>query len=446
MKAFVRASPRTPPGRRPGPAREPAPWTPVILLPFMVIGLLVMAPSSRAAANSDPMNASSQLRSAWVKMDEAAHFERRQAWDQAGELLRQARDQLEKSVSQKHPLYLAAVLRAARMELRRGEYSTARTGYLLAQKLVEQSSQPHSLFMAEILQGLAEASPAIKMPPKSPPIPPIPTELRDQAAAIHVARFDAPLPGKGEAWFWAGEIAQEEGRADAALRDHTQALRVFMKTPGPFHAKRVEIMLKLASLYDTRGMPEPAADLLKSALAITENMWGTDHPAVAPILERLATNLLAQKKSRQGQSHVARLLTITRLTWGVDHLRTIRASILMANYLLADLDLEQALQILRNLQEHLETPSIIHGAELSMVMASLAEAERIRNRPDIAEQFHQRALALRAKYPVAPHLESQTTSAAPTDKETEPVQDGVAAPPTPAPLIHIQAPHPKPSP
>ncbi|MBF0176892.1 MAG: IS1 family transposase [Magnetococcales bacterium] len=29
MKAFVRASPRTPPGLCPGPAREPAPWTPI---------------------------------------------------------------------------------------------------------------------------------------------------------------------------------------------------------------------------------------------------------------------------------------------------------------------------------------------------------------------------------------------------------------------------------
>ncbi|MBF0152298.1 MAG: tetratricopeptide repeat protein [Magnetococcales bacterium] len=363
------------------------------------------------------------LRPAWEAMESAATFERRHAWDQAVALLQEARNHLAKVVGEDHPLFLAVVLRSGRIDMRRGQYAMARERYALAKNLVKHHALADSLFMAETLQSLGEASSQSAPSPVYPPTNPIPTELREQAAMIHAARFDTPHPGKGEALLWAGDVAKEEGRADAAIRNYTQALHIFMKSAGPFHAKRVELMLKLARLHEAREVFEPAAELQKGALAMTETMWGSDHPATVPILQSLATNLLAQKKSRQGQPYVARLLTMTRTIWGVAHLKTLQASLLMADYLLADLDLERASQILHGLETLLDTPVMPHRQELSLVMERLAHIERLRNQTEAAGQLHQRARALQTQQPEPP----------PPTRDLTPVVEGEALIPPPSP-------------
>ncbi|MBF0136910.1 MAG: tetratricopeptide repeat protein [Magnetococcus sp. DMHC-1] len=384
-------------------------------LPLMIIWL-VLAPSwALAAATNATMAATDSFRLAWDLMDRAADFERRDAWDQAVSLLQKAQGHLEKTVGPQHTLFLAVILRLGRIDLYRKQYPAAREKFLLAKNLAEKQFKPDSLIMAEILQNLAEASPPGNLTEASPPgnpaksspprnqvetspatrtVPnqtvsnhlsdtPLPAELRKQAATIHISRFDAPLPGKGEGLLWAGDEAREAGQNDEAFRNYAQALQIFMKNPGPFHAKRVELLLKLAELNRARNMLEPAAELLKSALAITENMWGTDHPAVVPILESLARNHLDQNKVRLGQPVVARLLTITRTTWGIEHPRTMRASIMMADYLLAGFEEDQALQILRGLRALLETSTVPHTVELAMVVERLAEIDRLRSIPPL---------------------------------------------------------------
>lgn len=204
-----------------------------------------------------------------------------------------------------------------------------------------------------------------------------------------------------------------------------QAKEILMNTSGPYHGARVEILVTLAELAKKDASQNPwelrqAMEALKSALAISENMKGRDHPDLVPILKNLAE--VYQKMGRLDQSRllIVRVISLVEKLYGPDHEKTAEAVFSLAENLRMENQPDpalsiynQALVIFRHqdalaetVANHLSTGSTnapshpenhSENIGLARTLIGLAKTLRMQGKIIVAESNHREALEILVK-------------------------------------------------
>jgi len=121
-------------------------------------------------------------------------------------------------------------------------------------------------------------------------------------------------------------LRRNQGRYQEAERLLQRALYIQENAPASTDSADIaNTLLELANLYQILHNEREAEPLYIRSIAISENIYGPNHPAIAPTLQSLVTLLLSSREEREGEAkqYFARAVHITEQTFGVKHPRTI---------------------------------------------------------------------------------------------------------------------------
>ncbi len=178
-----------------------------------------------------------------------------------------------------------------------------------------------------------------------------------------------------------------------------RALTITEQSYGSEHPRVAPDLNNLAKLLQDTNRLEEAEPLLRRALAITEQSYGSEHPEVAIFLNNLATLLQATNRLAEAEPLLRRALTIDEASYGKEHPHVARDLNNLALLLQATNRLAEAEPLTRRalaIDEHsygLEHPRVAidlnNLAQLLQATHRLAEAEPLMRRAlTITEQSY----------------------------------------------------------
>ena len=255
---------------------------------------------------------------------------------QAAELHTQVLDLLEEQQSSANLHFRVTPLKSlAAIWLAQGHISQARQALEQALDLLEKIHGSSSLLIVDILEQLVKIH-LMQEQPKTA------LSRLQRIAKVQEEALMPNTPGQAIILARLGQYYQQIGQNDLAQSHFHQAKEILMKTSGPYHGARVEILNNLAILANKKfhqnpDDPSQIIESLKGALAISENMNGSDHPDLVPILDRLAKLYQTMGKPNQGRPIIMRVITLVEKHYGPDHKKTAFAILTLAqNFLMAN--------------------------------------------------------------------------------------------------------------
>ena len=209
----------------------------------------------------------------------------------------------EKKLGKKNPLLAEPLKQLASIWQERQEYTRAKQALERALKLIEDGYDPNHLMTINILENLVVIYKKIESPEKA-------ILLKKRIIKQLSNALPASSPAKAVIMRKEAELLQQEGEQSKAVALQKSALNIYMKTQGPFHLARIELLLSLAEASKKEAKYTEAMEHFKSALAISENIKGVDHADLFPILIQMADNYQLAGKPVAGRPFIQRALSL----------------------------------------------------------------------------------------------------------------------------------------
>ncbi|MEO5362369.1 MAG: tetratricopeptide repeat protein [Magnetococcus sp. DMHC-8] len=226
----------------------------------------------------------------------------------------------------------AGLLRAAPLgelaaiQFAQGRLVEARQTLEQALTLVEEEGHPAHLLTVRLLEQLAAIHLAQDNPQEAGRLQQRLTEIQEQSLTMET-------PGDAIVLAHQGKRHLQEGREELAASLFQQSREILMETSGPYHGARVEVLTSLAHIAHNDGDHAQEVELLKSALAVSENMRGTHHPDLLPLLKKLAIGYQQMGKPNLGRPIIVRTLALVEELYGKGHDKTAETLLAMADNL-----------------------------------------------------------------------------------------------------------------
>ncbi|MBF0160667.1 MAG: tetratricopeptide repeat protein [Magnetococcales bacterium] len=301
---------------------------------FVTLALAARTPQDFAAVESrlqqlrrsgvewEPGN----LRLVWSLVRLAQFYRVDNQWTQAARYQEQVLHLLEASFGPSDWVLLPSLDALAAIRQAEGKLSLARQTWERALGIVASTADSGHLLQVHILEQLAGIAVAQGNPQEAERHQRRVTEIQEQALMLETPGDAIILARQARRHLQAGHEA-------LALPLFQLAKEILMESSGPYHSLRVEVLNSLAHILQKEGDYIQAVELLKSALAITENMRGGQHPDLLPLLQNLA--ICYQKTGKPGQSRplLVRTLALVESLYGADHVKTAEALIALADNL-----------------------------------------------------------------------------------------------------------------
>lgn len=195
-----------------------------------------------------------------------------------------------------------------------------------------------------------------------------------------------------------GRGEQGDTRGERALTE--EALALLMKDPGPVQALRIKALQAMAAIHQRWNEPLPALDELKRAQAMHENLWGTDHPGLLPMLHDQIVLLEEMNRSKEAEPLRRHWLEIASATFGPESPEVAAALVELGENLLEQGQAEAARQALLRALPLLRDPAVNplgRRTQIALGMVMMAQ-----DNPGQAERQFRRALGV--KSPATPAL------------------------------------------
>ncbi|MBF0183083.1 MAG: tetratricopeptide repeat protein [Magnetococcales bacterium] len=188
-----------------------------------------------------------------------------------------------------------------------------------------------------------------------------------------------------------GKFQLKNGHKESAASLFQQSKEILLESSGPYHSARADVLYSLATLLIEEEEYAQAVELLKSALAISENMRGTHHPDLLPILQRLAFAYQKMAKANLSRPVLSRTLSLMEERYGQEHEKTAEAILALADNLRLENQPDPAIDLYNRalaIFRHRELPAGIARGQISQAkaMKTLGKlSAAIRNLRDAAE-------------------------------------------------------------
>ena len=289
----------------------------------------------------------------------------------------------------------------ANIWLAQGHRSQARQVLEQILTIVENTLGPYHLLSVRILEQLVEihqlqgnAEEALR--------------LNQRIAEVQEYALMPNTPGYAIVVMRLAKHYLQAGRFEEAEPLFLYAKDILMSSSGPYHAARVEIFTSLATLAEgepskNRGDPIRAVDYLKSALAISENMEGANHPDLEPILTRLTQNYQRMGRPDQSRPIILRNIALMEKLYGSDHIKTADALLALAENLRMENQGEpaiplyyRALAIFRGANNSSTVP-LLSERGVANTLIGLSKTLRMQEKMIAAEINHREALEILEK-------------------------------------------------
>jgi tetratricopeptide (TPR) repeat protein len=253
----------------------------------------------------------------------------------------------EKKLGKKNPMLAEPLKHLAHIWQKRNEYTRAKQALERALKLIEDHYGSDHFMTINVLENLSNIHDKTGQPKKA-------MLLRRRINKQLSNSLPDTSPAKAVVQVAEAEIFHLEGEDGKAVVLEKKALDLYMKNNGPFHLARIKLLLSLAKSSQEATTYEKAINHLKSALAISENIKGVDHPDLFHILNQMAKNYQLSGKPVAGQPF-----------------------------------LQRSLQLIE--KKHANNPD---HPEVAEVIYALAENYRLNNQPNLAIPLYNRATAM----------------------------------------------------
>ena len=291
------------------------------------------------------------------------------------------------------PLSALAVIQRAQ-----GQYSLARQSLQRALTIVEATTNPTHLLAVQILEQLAEISVAQGNPQEA-------QTFYKRIAKIHEQALMMETPGDAIILARQGKRRLQEGHEMLALSLFRLSKEILMESSGPYHSVRVEVLSSLAHILFNEGAYTQAVELLKSALAISENMWGSKHPDLLPTLQSLAVCYQNMGKPNLSRPIIVRSLALVEALYGADHQKTATILLSLAENLRLENQLDPAVTLYNRGMVIFRHQKLLSG--LAQSLMGLAKVQQMQGKLTVALRTHQEALQILLKTQGADHPEYQ---------------------------------------
>ncbi|MBF0099132.1 MAG: tetratricopeptide repeat protein [Magnetococcales bacterium] len=171
-----------------------------------------------------------------------------------------------------------------------------------------------------------------------------------------------------------GKLQLKNGHKESAASFFQQSKEILLETSGPYHSARTEVLFLLATILLEEEEYPQAIELLKSALAIAENMRGTNHPDLLPILQRLANAYQKMAKPNLSRALFTRILSLTEEKHGTAHEKTAEVILDLADNYRLENQAEPAVELYSRALTILRHREVATG----MVRSHLGQAKAMR--------------------------------------------------------------------
>ena len=328
----------------------------------------------------------------------------------------QAMQLLEKKQGSSNLILLIAPLNGlASIWLAQGNIPQARQSLEHALDIVEKTHGPSHLLNVRILEQLAKIHLLQENPKKA-------LQLQQRIADIQEYALMPDTHGHAIVLARLAQHYQQAGQNELAEPLFQQAKEILMKSSGPYHGARVDVLTSLATLTEKKVPQTPrntgkVIEYLKSALAISENMNGSDHPDLVPILENLAAIYQKMGKPDQSRPLVVRTIALVEKHYGPDHEKTAEAILALAENLRMENQPKPALPLYNRAMvifRHQQTPTTMittnssvkstnvvvphqKNIGLAHTLIGLAKTLRMQGKIIVAELNHRDALEILVK-------------------------------------------------
>jgi tetratricopeptide (TPR) repeat protein len=167
-----------------------------------------------------------------------------------------------------------------------------------------------------------------------------------QECATLIAQYQLHFAEAAQLLYQAGVFLYFHGFPPQSQSFYQQALAIREQVFGPDHPAVAEILNVLATLSRLQGDYEQAESFHRRALTIREKTLGQQHPATAESLNNLGVLYRSQGKYEQAEPLLQQALRIYEQSLGIEHLDTLYAFINLAKLYSEQQKYEQAEQLL----------------------------------------------------------------------------------------------------
>jgi serine/threonine protein kinase/Tfp pilus assembly protein PilF len=232
-------------------------------------------------------------------------------YDEAGRLLRSARDTRLRLLGEDHRDVAASLSNLALVFREQGDYAQARPLFERSLEIQRKTSAADGPDVAKALNLLAGNHQLTGDYDKAERLYSEALGIYDRAGLENADLGDL-LASLGLLYLTKGDPA----RAEKVLE---RAIAVDEKVLGPDHPTVTTALNNLALVFDQTAEFERSKALYERALAIREKVQGKDHPAVAQVLNNLAINAVRRDDYGQARSRFERVLQIQEKALGPAH-------------------------------------------------------------------------------------------------------------------------------
>jgi len=168
-----------------------------------------------------------------------------------------------------------------------------------------------------------------------------------QECATLITQYQLYFPEAARLLYQAGAVLYAQGFYPQSQSLHEFALAIREQVFGPEHPAVAESLNALAILARIQGDDKQAERLHQQALAIREKTLGPDHPTTAFSLNNLGVLYRSQGKYEQAEPLLQQALSIREQSPGSEHPDTLMTSINLAKLYIEQRKYEQAEQLLQ---------------------------------------------------------------------------------------------------
>lgn len=287
----------------------------------------------------------------------------------------------------------------ADIQFAQGRLPLSRQTLERALAIVEERTNPTHLLVVRILEQLVAVNRAQDN---------LQAVKQQQQRVFEIQEQVVLMETPGDAIVLARQARQQlqEGKKESAASLFRQSKDILMESTGPYHSIRVEVLTALADLVYGEGDYPQSVELLKSGLAISENMRGVKHPDLVPLLSKLAMGYQKMGKSNQSRPIILRTLSLVEELYGKDHEKTAEMLLAMADNLRIEGQPDPAVDFYTRAMVVFRRQD--SGLGLAKTLVGLARTQQMQGRTGAAVRSHQEALDMIEKQLGTDHPEYVT--------------------------------------
>ncbi|MFL5666593.1 MAG: tetratricopeptide repeat protein [Ktedonobacteraceae bacterium] len=218
-----------------------------------------------------------------------------------------------------------------------------------------------------------------------------------QECAALITQYHLHFPEAARLLYQAGAFLYSHGFYPQSQSLHQQALAIREQVFGSDHPTAAESLNVLAMLSRLQGDYEQAEGFHRQALAIREKMLGPEHPATAESLNNLGVLYRTQGKYEQAESLLQQALSINKQSLGSEHPDTLISSANLAKLYAEQRKYEQAEQLLQQALATSERVLVPGHHIIAHNLNLLARFSYEQGNHERAETLWQRSLAILEK-------------------------------------------------